>query len=84
MSWRMEEETRGAMAVSEQETILVWVSQTMESARTNEESVSVLRHSTGKTPVAQVRLTGKAVFQGGARVRHDWWYAKISLAGLIS
>ena len=20
----------------------------------------------------------------GARVRHDWWYAKISLAGLIS
>ena len=61
MSWRAEEETSGAMAESEQETMFVWASQTMESARTNEESVSVLRHSTGETPVVPVPADGRLV-----------------------
>lgn len=48
VSWRAEEVTSGAMAESEQETMLVWVSQTMESSRTKDENVSVLRHSDGR------------------------------------
>lgn len=44
VSWRAEKVTRGAMVASEQETILVWVSQTMESARTKEDTVDVRRH----------------------------------------
>ena len=44
VSWREDEETRGAMAESEQETMLDWVSQTSPSIAAKVEVVSVLRH----------------------------------------
>ena len=44
VSCRDEDETRGAMAESEQETMLVWVSQIAPSIAAKAEVVSVLRH----------------------------------------
>ncbi len=37
-----------------------------------------------KTAAVAVTCVTALPSYGGARVRHDWWYAKISLAGLIS
>ena len=53
VSWRAEEVKRGAIAESEHETMLVWESQTMESSRTKEDNISVIRHSV--SPLCGVR-----------------------------
>ena len=47
VNWREDDVTSGTMAESEQETMLVWASQTTSSRKAKEEMVSILRHSSG-------------------------------------
>ena len=44
VSWRAKEVTSGAMVESEQETVLVWVSQIVSPSSAKQDSVNVRRH----------------------------------------